>query len=245
MARIVDAACTEHSVPPLWKGSTSNSQQVYGATLSTGKYWVIYSASGAPNVIAGAVEGTATSINGVLYSTDALAFDIPSASVTPATVSVNYSSRHVIAGMVNFGQPASLTANYVNAPAADLSQVVGSYHGSAAIVGGGETVALTVGQAGAISGSGASGGSGVAGPRSDVPVFDISVTFRGAPCAMAGAVVSGIAFYDTTTGNLVAAAPYPRPNQRLPGAGRQVLEIHAPCAIESITFRSLVRPIPY
>ena len=208
----------------LWKGTTGDHRQVYGALLGTGAYWVAYSAADNPGTIAGAVEGTATSINGVLYSTDALDFDLQ-AGVVPATVSVNYLPRNVISGNVNFaGNATSLTAYYLAAAPADLAQVAGTYQGSAAIVGGGESVYLTVGPSGVISGAGSSGCrfSGLAAPRADVPVFDISVTFGGAPCAMGNGSVSGIAFYDQPSNTLIGAALTPgRTNGFLLTAAKQ------------------------
>lgn len=193
----------------LWKGSTSNGRQAYGVLLSDGTYWVIYTATANPLRIAGAVEGTATSIGGNLSSSDALDFNLEGLGVTAATVTATYSPRNSLSGSIRYpNQTVAFTTKYVSVPAAALSQIAGSYRGTAAVVRAAESVNVSISSSGAINGTSASGCrfAGTATPRTDIAVFDVNVTFAGGVCALGTSTVRGVAFYDASTGQLFSAA---------------------------------------
>jgi hypothetical protein len=193
----------------LWQGITSNGRKAYGVLLSDGTYWFIYTAMGNPSLIAGVGQGTATSIDGTLTSTNGLDFNLEGLGVTAASITATYSPRVSISGTVRYPtQSVSFTASYVDVPPAALSQIAGSYRGTAAVVSASETVNVTISASGTISGVGASGCSftGAAAPRIDVAVFDVTVTFAGGICALGTSTVRGVAFYDTGTGHLISAA---------------------------------------
>jgi hypothetical protein len=193
----------------LWKGSTSNGRQAYGVTLSDGTYWFIYTAVGNSSRIAGVGQGTATSIGGTLISVDGLDFNLEGLGVSAASITATYSPRVSLNGTVRYpSQSVSFTTSYVSVAPAALSQIAGSYRGTAAVVAATESVNITISASGAISGTSASGCTftGAATPRTDAAVFDVTVTFAGGVCALGGSTVKGVAFYDTSAGQLLSAA---------------------------------------
>jgi hypothetical protein len=198
----------------MWQGTTSTNRTVYAAVLANGTSWVLYTSPGNPTVIAGVVEGTASggsNPTGVLTSNDALDFNLEAQAIFPATVTAVYAQGNFLNGTIHYttlSQTTTFNTSALAAPAPTLSRVAGTYVGAAAVVGGAEAATVSVTTGGAISGVGTSGCrfTGTAAPRTDAPVFDVTVTFAGAPCLNGTSTTVGVAFLDVTTNRLYAAA---------------------------------------
>jgi hypothetical protein len=177
-------------------GATSPAFQLL--VLDNDEYWALYGTnSGNRFLVAGFIQGTGKSNNGSFSSTNARDFGtVPPLS---ATVNASYVAGTSVQGTVNGGGstftlsgtaiPAS-TFDY-NA-AASLSSIVGNWH-LAALDGSPTSLAITAN--GAFTGS--SGGcafTGTLAPRpSGKNVYDFSVTFGAAPCALPTQTATGIA----------------------------------------------------
>lgn len=195
----------------LWEGSTSNGRRTLGAVLSNGSYWFFYSAMGDPSRLAGMGEGTATNIGSTLISTNGRDFNLEGLGVNPASLTATYVPQTSISGTIRYpNETVSFDAAYLTFPAAALSQIAGSYRGDAAVVGasGIESVSFSIGATGLIRGTSASSCSftGTATPRTDVAVFDVTVTFGGGACALRGSTVRGIGIYNTDTRQILGGA---------------------------------------
>ena len=197
----------------LWSGTTSTSRTVTGIVLDTGTYWVLYSSANNSATIAGVIEGTGTSLNGSFSSSDARDFNLEGLGVNTATVSATYNAKQTLNGSVTYpslNQSSTFTSTYNTAydQAPSLATIAGTYSGSAAVIGGSESATVTVSAAGAVSGAGASGCqfTGTAAAHAHGNVYDLSVTFGGAPCINGTSTVTGIGYFNATTKTLYSAA---------------------------------------
>lgn len=199
----------------LWRGTTDTNRSVTGVVLHDGTFYVLYSAAGNPSVIAGVVQGSGTSNNGSLSSSNAKDFNLEGHVVYPVTVSASYYVKQSLNGQVTSVNPPSGTVSFTSTYDSSyevtptISALVGTYLGQVATSGGVESVTLTVNSSGVISGTGASGcaASGTVATRSDGNIYDFSIAFGGAPCQLANQTLIGIAYYNSITHFLYGAAP--------------------------------------
>lgn len=197
----------------LWNGSTSTSRTVTGIVLDNGTYWVLYSSPNNSAVIAGAVQGTGTSLNGSFSSSDAKDFNLEGQGINNATVSASYNAKQSFNGAVTYSSPTpSVTFTSTYNPAYEqtpsLTSVAGTYFGTAAVVGGTESATVVVTSTGQITGIGISGCqfSGTATPHPKGNVFDLAVTFGGGVCSNGTSTVTGIGYFDATQNRLYSTA---------------------------------------
>jgi hypothetical protein len=181
------------STTGFWGGTTSNGLEVSAVVFADGSTWALY----AGGVSFGFVQG---SING-----SAKDFSLTSGTITDVTLSATATTKSRINGTISAPGTAAVTFNgtydatFEQTPS--LAAAAGTYTGVSPSVG----TTLTLAASGAISG--ATGGcafAGTATPRTDANVFNVSITFGAAPCALPGATVTGIAVYDPTDKALVA-----------------------------------------
>ena len=187
-------------------GSPSNAFNLL--VLEDGQYWSMYGTQGATVFgVAGFVQGTGTSNNGNFTSSNGKDFGVfPAIS---GTVSATYNaSTKTISGTTT---STSGTSTFSGGPiagslynydaAATLSTVAGSWTTTSLT---GETVTISIAAGGAFTAI-SSGGcrfSGTVTPRaSGKNVFNTSLTFGLAPCALPNQTATGIAVaYPLTTG---------------------------------------------
>lgn len=195
----------------LYRGTASNGRAVYGALLSDGNYWVIYSSPGNANVIAGVISGSGVETSNTFRSSNALDFNLETGTVSSASVNATFVSQASFSGTVtyssenvNFGS----TYDPASRSSASIGAVVGTYIGDAVTPTGNERITVNLMQDGSISGAGTSGCrfSGLVIPRVDVNSYDVSVTTLGAPCSTASETLSGIAFYDAVNRRFYSSA---------------------------------------
>lgn len=205
------------------KLTNSSSSDFQLLVLENGDFYSLYGTNtGSIFGVAGFIQGTGTSANNRFTSSNGKDFGTsPAAEVTTTaeydpvgkTISGSVSS---VRQTSNFsGGPIAGSLYNYNTPAT-LSTIIGSWSTTAIT---GERVALTIAANGAFSAT--SGGgcrfSGAMTPRATGKnVFDVSLTFGAAPCALAGQSGSGIAVAYALTGGrtqlLVAASNATRTN---------------------------------
>jgi hypothetical protein len=221
------SACADNdSTPPppptsgqaqgLWNGTTDEGRTVAGLVLDDGTYWFLYSLVGNPNVVAGLVQGNASSQDGSFTSANLKDFNLERSFVSDGSINGNYVSKQTLNGTVtytnNAGQvtiTATYDLDYDLTP--DASLLAGTYSGSTGTgltAGGAENVTVTLTSSGTITGFSASGCifAGAFAPRAHGNVFDVSVTFAGGACQNGTNTVIGTAFFDTATKKLYSAA---------------------------------------
>ena len=200
---------TATSAEGFWTGSTPTNRTVRGLVLDDGSYWVFYTATGNPNVLAGLVQGTGTSHSGSFGSSNTRDFNVEGAGIRAATIWGTYvqnKSFHATIAYFN-GETGNFTstydADYELTP--NMNLVAGTYAGLRAD---NHTVTVTVDSAGTFSGHSTDGCTfaGTLFPRAKGNVFHVSVAFEGGVCSNGTDTVNGIAFYDTATQRLYSAA---------------------------------------
>jgi len=186
-------------------GSLSSNFQ--SLVLENGEFWSLYGVQTATFfAVAGFVEGSGTSSNGRFTSSNTKDFGfIPALAVT--TNATYNAGAHTIngtlsgPGVVGFSGGPVPGSLYNYNSAASLSTIIGAWSTNTLT---GEVVAINIAGNGsftALSNLGC-GFSGVITPRaSGKNVFNVSLTFGPAPCALPGEAASGIAVsYPLSTG---------------------------------------------
>lgn len=194
-----------------YSGVDSGNDTVTGVVLDSGTYYFVWA-----NTITGSfgvVQGTATASGGQFQSTDAKNFRIGTSTVVSSTISAVYTPKSNLTGTIT---PASGGDGYTNFSGAystvydqapSLGAIAGAYQGAAGSLNAVDAaVSVTLGANGAMVGSGSGGCrfSGTAKPHASGNVYDLTVTFGGAPCVDAGQSVTGVLMVNN--GKLVASA---------------------------------------
>lgn len=197
----------------LYKGTASTARTITGLILNDGTYWVVYSQVNNSTAIAGAVQGTGSSLNGSFSSTNALDFNVEARRIDSATVSTSYVAKQSINGTISYptlNQTVTFTSTYdaTYDVAPSLATIAGTYSGSAAVLAGSESATVVITPAGAITGTGASGCrfTGAATVRPAANVYDISITFNGGVCSNGTSTVTGVGYFDAAAKRIVAVA---------------------------------------
>lgn len=195
----------------LFTGMTSTGRTTSGLVLSDGSYYVIYSAQNNPAVIAGAVVGNGTALNGTFSSNNAKDINLEGLGLLSASVSASYIAKNSFNSTVNYPSlnqtitaSGTYDAHYELMPS--LAIISGSYAGRAGSPSGTESASLTISTAGFVAGIGSSGCtfSGTVAPRSDGNVYTASIKFGGSPCLRPNATIAGAAYFDAATRRLYA-----------------------------------------
>lgn len=190
-----------------WSGNASTGPQVQLAILENGETWGFYTVQGA---LAGALYGNTTS-NGTTVSGSGL--DFYGGTINPGSYSGTFSAKNSINLSLSSGTSrATFAGKYSTAydQPALLTNLAGTYTGYG-LTGktSSQAVTVTIGSNGGISaGNTSCSASGTATPRaSGKNIFDIKMTFTGTSCALGnGAVTNGMAYYDTSTKQVVVLA---------------------------------------
>jgi hypothetical protein len=196
----------------LWNGTTSSGRTGDALVLDDGTYWVIYSLVGNSSVIAGAAQGNSASNNGTFSSSDGIDFNLEGFGINSFSLSGTYTPKSKLSGTITYPSNTSYTftgtydTDYDLTPS--LATIAGTYVGTAATLGGIESATATITDTGAMSGRGASGCTytGNASARPNGNVYNISVTFEGGICSNGTATVTGVAYFNAKTNQLIAAA---------------------------------------
>jgi hypothetical protein len=220
-----DSGSNHTSSPPpvasaegLWTGIVDNNRSMAGVVLEDGTYWFLYSMGGNPAVIAGLVQGNGTTNADAFTSSNGKDLNTEGLGVFDLTVAGNYVPKQVLNGTVTYplrGQ-TTFTSTYDTAYelSPDVSQLLGTYTGSSAVVAGVEAVTVTISAPNILTGPNILMGesadgcrfSGEVFPRRQGNAYDVSVTFSGGVCSNGTSEVTGIAFFNAATKTLYSAA---------------------------------------
>jgi hypothetical protein len=168
--------------------------------LENGEFWSMYGTQTSTAFgIAGFIQGSGNSSNGGFTSSNTKDFGVAPAIAASTNASFNAAAKTIsgtltsTAGAVTFnGGPIAGSLYDYNA-AASLSTVSGAWTATSLA---GESIALNIQPAGsftATSGLGCNFSGTVAPRASGKDVFNVSLTFGAAPCALAGQSATGIA----------------------------------------------------
>lgn len=196
----------------IWIGTTTTARTVTGIVLDNGNFWVLYSAPNNGSIIAGGVQGTASSTNGIFSSQDARDFNLEGAGINTATIAGNYLPKQSLTGTVTYpalNQAVAFSGAYDAAYelTPSLARIAGTYSGTAAVVGSTESATVSISQSGTLSGMGSSGCpfTGTVAPRIKGNVYDVVVTFGGGVCSNGNSTVTGIGYFDAGLNRLYSA----------------------------------------
>lgn len=179
-------------------GSTSSAFQLL--ILENGDFWSMYGTQSSTIFgVAGFVQGSGSSSNGSFTSSNTKDFGFSPAVAASTSATYNATAK-TISGTLSAG---ARTVTFSGGPiagslydynaAASLTTVSGSWTTTSLT---GETVALNIASTGAFTATSSLGCSfsGTVAPRaSGKNVFNVSLTFGAAPCALAGQTATGIA----------------------------------------------------
>jgi hypothetical protein len=189
-------------------GSTSSAFEML--VLDTGEFWSLYGTQTSTNfVVAGFVQGTGNASNGSFASSNAKDFGFRPAVADTVNASYNKTAKTIsgtvssTVGTVSFSGGPIAGSLYNYDASASLSTVSGSWSTTSTT---GETIALSVNSSGALAATSSLGCSftGTVTPRpSGKNVFNVTLSFGPAPCALSGQTATGIAVaYPLPSGGL-------------------------------------------
>jgi len=183
----------------IFSGRSSNNFDIGGLVLETNEYYFFYAQG---NVIFGVVQGNMSAANGTYTSSNGIDFSLINGRI-PATVSGNYVPKQALQGTVSEAAGSiTFNATYQSSydTPASLASAAGTYSGAAATGNGGSSpILLTILSNGTFTGtspgtSGLCSFSGTLTPRATGKnVFNVSVTFGNANCALGTTTVNGYA----------------------------------------------------
>jgi hypothetical protein len=186
----------------IWVGTSSTGFDVSVAILENGETWGVYT-QGPSGPIVGAIHADTRSSDGRLGG-QGREFNIPSRSVTGFSYLGTYVPRNEIT--VSTSNFVQLTGTYKPAylERAFLAEIAGTYAATAVT---GTSAVQNITATISIDGTlvvapslGCSAAGSVIPRASRRNVFDVSITFSGASCALGnGATATGVAFYDRDT----------------------------------------------
>lgn len=196
----------------LWVGTTSTNRAVTGLVFSDGTYYLLYSVSGDPSLIAGVTQGHETANGTSFSSSDGRDFNLEGLGVLSGSVSGTFAARQSINGTISYsgGQQVTFSgtydASYEIVPT--IAAIAGTYTGQIASPVGVQNATFTVASDGSVSGtSSGCSATGTLAPRTDGNAYNAVITFGPAPCVFANQTFAGAAYYNASTKHIYAAAP--------------------------------------
>jgi hypothetical protein len=203
---LLSGGSTDTTTAPLrngegvYEGSLSNGMMHDTIVLEDGSYYTFYG-TGATNafVVKGSFQGTGTGVNGLFASTNLRDY-MADGTTGSGSFAATYTAQQNFNGYVSEGNQPTVTftgaalsaTNYVYASAPVFSNVVGTWPMTSFT---GAPTTVTV--AGDNTFSGNSAGCNFAGTMSPRPsgknIYNVTMTFAGAPCASPNQAATGIA----------------------------------------------------
>jgi hypothetical protein len=207
----------------LWLGTVGGNRNATAVVLDDGAYYVLYSVPGAPDAIAGMIQGTGDFHGATFSSTDARDFSWDGRGTQAATLSAKISPKMAVSGTVNAkpaAQPFSVSYQREFDDIARLPILVGSYAGTVTFILGTRPAVFQVSAAGDVSTS--INGCPITGrvvPRNDANAYDLTINFGGSPCVFPFAQFSGVAIYRPELKRLDAGVVHASRTQAIAFAG--------------------------
>lgn len=198
----------------LWRGSSDTNRGVISLILDNTFYWVLYSAAGDNNSLAGVVVGNSVSTNGVATSSNGKDFNFETGDLFPLTWQGSYVAGSRLQAILTYTDiPGAIVTlntaydNHYNA-APNIASLSGRYTGSStSLTNGRVDTAFTIFATGQISGSRVDGCtfSGVMSPRTSGNAYTVSLSY-GTGCSErnigSSSGSTGSAYFDPNNGQL-------------------------------------------
>ena len=185
----------------VYTGSTSQGQTVTGIVDKTNKFWFLYTPPYKRGVT-GFITGDLKVSGKTAQSSNAKDYFFGGSTVYSTTVNANVESKKSLNGSITYtaANQVTFTTNYdstLSSYSPKMSDIVGTYNGTSAIVQGVEDALVYIANNGEVSGRGQSGCTftGNVTTVTGTPYFKLSLIFGNSPCYMAGQAVNGIIYY--------------------------------------------------
>jgi hypothetical protein len=198
-------------------GATNLNESAFALVLDDGRFEFVYAKGGTSDDI-NVVIGTASTNGGTLSSADSTSYPIAqTAEATGFAAPASVTGTIVPGGNLNFtvASPVStrsFAGSFVQGSdqAPSLADLAGSYSGATGHVGGRRDASMTIDAAGNVRGSNDAlcAFVGTVTPRPAVRAFDWTIHANNLNCIFGRGPISGILYYDQTTGRLHAFAPF-------------------------------------
>lgn len=205
-----DNGSTASSPEGTWSGTAVSRGSNYDVTLvvlEDGHYYGVYASGG---VAQGLLEGDGSTSSSTFSSSNGRDFPFGNQEYAPFTLSANFTTKQSISGSAQYsGFNATFNGSYdasYDTPAS-LTDIAGTYSGSAGSLEGASDVVLSIMASGSFTGITSTGCrvSGSLSPRSGgKAVFNLAVTYDSATCGT-GITVRGVAGKSGSRGLVFAA----------------------------------------
>lgn len=203
----------------LWRGTMDGNRQVSAMVLGDGSYYMLYSPVGRPGAIAGLVQGSGDFHAARFASVDARNYSWEGLGTRPTTVSGKIGREHSLTGTVG-GAPVTVSFDDRANDIPRLATLVGGFGGTAVFALGERPAVFTVTEQGEVSTNiNNCPIKGRIAPRMDGDLYDLTITFGGAPCVLPFQTFNGVAVYRAELRRLEAAVVHPLLPQALAFAG--------------------------
>jgi hypothetical protein len=202
------------SAAGFWQGNGKDNRTVWGLAQANGTYWVMMSAPGDANTLAGAVQGHIDSIRGDTFESEqstGLSWLAPQGS-TWAFERFYATSKTTLWGSLNIANvvPYSLSYQSASEQTSTLAELAGNYTGRLVSTTNATRPTMVIDSTGTISGNPVDPNqasctySGSVTATSQASVFNLSETFDG-NCTHPG-TTTGALFFDKATHTVYAVA---------------------------------------
>lgn len=195
-----------------WIGNTASGRAVTGLVLGDGAYYLMYSLPGAPQVVAGVLQGNLRAGASGWTSPNAKDFNLEGDGVQSVSVEGSFTAKSSFVGTITLADGSATSFASIYDPSyslvPSLGAVAGTYSGAATALLAAQPATLTVAISGAVNGV-VTGCTfrGAVEPRPDGNAYSLSVTQGPAPCPTPDETFIGIAYLDAATRGLVVVAP--------------------------------------
>ena len=195
-----------------WQGSTADNRGATGLITDNGEGYVLYSGV-SNNLISGVVITKLSNNSNGIESEYGIDFDIANATISPVDIQGTAIPGETLEATISYGSGIFNTVsmnydiNYQTVPR--LSDITGAFTGTSIISTGAESVEVTIGANGQLSGISSSGCivTGSVQPKDRGNVFDLSISFNGSPCLYEYQVFKGVLVKLADSGQIIAIAP--------------------------------------
>ncbi len=202
------------SAAGFWQGTGKDNRTVWGLGQANGDYWVLMSAPGDANTLAGADQGHVDTIKGDTFEAEqSTAVSWLAAQGSSWSFERFYAtSKTTLSGSLNIANvvPYSLSYQSASEQTSTLADLAGNYTGRLVSTTNATRPTMVIDSAGAISGNpvdpnqASCAYSGSVTPTSQPSVFNLSVTFD-INCTHPG-TTTGALFFDKATHTVYAVA---------------------------------------
>lgn len=196
----------------VYSGSTNQGQTVTGIVDKTNKFWFLYTPPYKSGVT-GFITGDLKVSGKTAQSSNTKDYFFGGSTVYSTTVNADIETKKSLNGSIAYTASNQVTFNtnydsVLSSYVPKLSDIMGTYKGTSAIVQGVEGATVYIANNGEVSGLGISGCkfTGNTTVVSGTPYFKLSLIFGNSPCYMAGQAVNGIIYYDAANKALYAVA---------------------------------------